>query len=437
VKTYEKNYFTMVATYIPGGTTLTTLKAMTTIWNKSVSASDQKLYSIRWTLYPVGNQAEKMVINSNKAMSDNSSITQLFTGLIPGTLYNIQVEFFKGNVGETLLKSQTLSNLMTTELSGTFKTTVKSSSAIGVALRGLPSIDYDMKAELMFKQASSPDTEWSTVSTVMINKGETAELTYMFVGLTELTKYDFKANVYRVLEGAETLIKSFSFATSTLAYVPGLKIVPHFKSYISVPNVGKAFIQVESTEPANDQFKIHLYSSSVEDADPYTDLGELDETLSKIVEGTVGETMYYKVGVTDAELNVYNETEPLGIEFGEVHWRTRYSGDVFDVTAAEIKSLASAMTELYKFLVAVGDEPTGTEFYTSLVDKLGSLTTGAVFEGGDESAVSLTGNLAQAILGGSGFYVNGQGAPINASTLNDMASLVEDALDTIEERTTA
>lgn len=437
VATYEANYFTIDLTALENETTLTGIKVNAKSSNTRVNASDQtKLYSVRWTMYPAGNPSDKTVINDNLVLSNNSSVTKAFTKLIPNTIYNVQAEFFKGNVGATLLKSQTVT-IKTPEMAGSFKTTIKSSSAIGVALTNLSVFDYDIKADLLFKQDSESESEWGKVDTVVIPSGTTQDLNHMFSGLTEMTRYNFRANLYKVENGNETPVKTYEFSTSTLVYVPGLKIVPHFKSYISVPLTGKAFIQVESTEPANDQFKIHLYSSSVEDADPYTDLGELDETLSKIVEGTVGETMYYKVGVTDSELNVYNETDPLEIEFGEVYWRTRHSGDLFDVTATEIKGLASAMIELYKFLVAVGDEPTGAEFYTSLVNKLGSLTTGAVFEGGDGSAVSLIGNLAQAILDGSGFYVNGQGAPINASTLNSMASLVEEALDTIEERTTA
>lgn len=432
VKTYENNYFTINLVALDTETTLTGIKAQAISKNTQVSVSDQtKLYSVRWTCSPAGNPSDKTVVDSNLVLSNNSSVVQAFTGLLPGTIYNVQADFYKGNVGTTLLKSQTVS-IKTVEMSGTLKTTVKSSSTIGVALTNLPIFEYNLKVDLLFKQDAESESEWETVDTVEIPSGATEDLTHMFTGLSELTRYNFKANVYKVASGKTTLIKAYALDVSTLVYVPGLKIVPHFKSFISVPHTGKAFIKVESTEPANDQFKIHLYSSSVEDADPYTDLGEMDNTLAKFVEGTIGATMYYKVGVTDSELNVYNETEPLEIEFKEFTWADRTRGQAFDVTASEMYNIASAVVQLVKYIEATGVDITDIKpYYDALVPLLPTVKSGLPAYGGENDLINLTGKIASIILNTEYDVTDMSGYPITATDMNAYVGSVIDALETI------
>lgn len=424
VTTYANNYFTINYGVVDDKTTITSLKVSATTRNTEVSTTDQtKRYSVKWTLYPAGKPTESTVVNSNLVLSDNSTVEHTFTGLDPETLYNIQADFYRGNVGTTLVKSQAVSTT-TLSMGGVLKANGKSSSTIGVALVNVAPLDYATRSELLFKNDEEPDTEWETVETVETDANARIELSHNFVALTERTKYDFKVNVYR----NGKLIKVYELATSTLVYVPGLTIVPSIKEIIPVPHTGKALVIAESTEPADEEFGIHLLSSP-DDID-YTDMGAFDETLIKTATATIGEKVFYKVGVTDEELNVYNESEAIEVDHTDILWNTRVQGEPFDVTEDEIRKMADAMINLYRYLEVTDDVERAGQYYDRLRNRLSELDKGDLVEGG-LSIIDSIGDLASSILNGSGYDEGAKGTPIYATSINHMAELVLDALETI------
>jgi hypothetical protein len=245
-----------------------------------------------------------------------------------------------------------------------------------------------------------------------------------------MTRYDFKAQVYMVSGTKAILTKTFDLSTSTLAYVAGLEsMIPFIKSSIIVPMSGKGYLLTGLSSALPTGMTVHLYSSS--DGDTYTDLGDVGEDMAQPVTGTVGSAVYYKLALVDRNDNAYNETEPTQISFPDLIWRTRITGDQFDVTAVEMRNHANALISLYDYLAVDGNTPDSREEYDALTQKVATLMPRVVVEGSEDSGFTLIGQLASIISGSGDFTGYETGDPITAQAFNNLHSLVADAIGTI------
>lgn len=428
VTTYGANYFTFALEDITDEGSLTAIKLKATTKNTEENATS-KIYSVQWEYYPSGNQALKETVNANNCLPDNGAFNQTLSGLLPGMTYIITAKLYKGTVsGGTLVKSQAIS-IATAPLEAALRLTARSSSVIHIALQGVPALEYAMRADVSFKKRE--DSAWTQQGVVNIPAGSTVPVDYLFTGLTQMTGYDFRAQLYKVSGTKTYLIKTYELNTSTLAYVPGLEdLLPYIKSSVAVPMAGKGYIVVGLSGTLPEGLSVHAYSS--EDDTDYTDLGAVASDMNEPISASVGTELYYKLALVDINDNAYNETEPVRIKFPHfAHhiWRT---GDPFNVTASEMRSFANALISLYQYLdIENSVSDSYTELYDELVTKMGTLNAGSVAEGGENSGYILIDSLACAIAGLDPAEPKAAGDPIQASYFNAMCDAIVDAIRTI------
>lgn len=428
VTTYGANYFTLALEDMTESGSLTQIMLKATTRNTEEN-NTSKIYSVQWEYYPSGNQALKETINANNCLPDNGSVNQSFTKLLTGTAYIITAKLYKGTVSSgTLMRTQSIA-VTTAPLEGTFKLTARSSSVLHVALEGLPKLEYNTRIDVSYKRHD--DSSWTPKDSVNIASGSDIKADVLVSGLTQMTAYDFRAQVYKVDGTKAIAMKTYEFSTSTLAYVEGLEdLLPYIKSSVAVPMAGKGYIVVGLSGTLPEGFSVHIYSS--EDNTDYTDLGAVANDMNEQISTTVGTELYYKLALVDRNDNAYNETEPTQISFPDLIWRTRITGDPFDVTASEMRSFANALISLYQYLdIENSVSDSYTELYDELVTKMGTLNAGSIVEGGEDSGYILIDSLACAIAGLDPAEPKAAGEPIQASYFNAMCDAIEDAIRTI------
>lgn len=427
VTTYGANYFTLALENLTADGSLTSAKIKATTTNTEENNAS-KIYSLLWEYYPSGNSAMKTTITSNNCLPDNGSVNQVFSKLLTGTIYNITAKLYKGTVsGGTLVKTQTIT-AQTAPYGGTLKITARSSSAIHVMLTNLPSLEYATRVDFSYKRRE--DTAWTVNNSVNIASGANGDIDSLYTGLTQMTAYDIKAQVYMVDGSKSTLLKTFDISTSTLAYVAGLEtMIPFIRSSIIVPRVGKGYLVTGLSDALPSGFTIHAYLST--DGEQYIDLGDIGDDMAVQISGAINSSAYYKLALVDRNDNAYNETEPVEISFPDLSWAVRTAGQVFDVTSNDMKTMASALISLYKYLAVEGDVTEYTDTYTELVAKMGTLSSGVVVEGGEGSGFLLIGYLASLIIGDDPMEPREPETPITASVFNALYNTVCSALDTI------
>lgn len=427
VTTYGANYFTLALEDMTESGSLTQIKIKATTKNTEEN-NTSKIYSVQWEYYPSGNQALKETINANNCLPDNGAFNQTLSGLLPGMTYIITAKLYKGTVsGGTLVKSQAIS-IATAPLEAALRLTARSSSVIHIALQGVPALEYAMRADVSFKKRE--DSTWTQQGSVSIPAGSTVPVDYLFTGLTQMTAYDFRAQLYKVSGTKTYLIKTYELNTSTLAYVPGLEdLLPYIKSSVAVPMAGKGYIVVGLSGTLPEGFSVHVYSS--EDNTDYTDLGAVASDMNEPISAFAGTELYYKLALVDRNDNAYNETEPVSITFPQFTVPVWHTGDPFDVQASDMRRFANALISLYQYLDIEGDAASYTELYNTLVTKMGTLNAGSVAEGGEDSGYILIDSLACAIAGLDPAEPKAAGDPIQASYFNAMCDAIVDAIRTI------
>lgn len=426
VTTYGANYFTFALEDITDTGSLTAIKLKATTKNTEEN-NTSKIYSILWEYYPSGNQALKETVNANNCLPDNGAFNQTLSGLLPGMTYIITAKLYKGTVsGGTLVKSQAIS-IATAPVNAVLRLTARSSSVIHIALEDVPALEYATRVDVSFKKGE--DSAWTQQGSVSIPAGSTKAVDYLFTGLTQMTSYDFRAQLYKVSSTKTYLIKTYELNTSTLAYVPGLEeLLPYIKSSVAVPMAGKGYIVVGLSGNLPEGFSIHIYSS--EDNTDYTDLGAVANDMNEPISASVGTELYYKLALVDRNDNAYNETEPVRILFPELTVPVWHTGDPFNVTASDMRRFANALISLYQYL-DIENASSYTELYNALVTKMGTLNAGSVAEGGEDSGYILMDSLASAIAGLDPAEPKAAGDPIQASYFNAMCDAIVDAIETI------
>lgn len=427
VTTYGANYFTLTLEDQTTSGSLTRIMLKATTRNTEEN-NTSKIYSILWEYYPSGNSAMKETITVNSCLPDNGSVTQTLSKLLTGTAYIITAKLYKGTVSSgTLVKTQSMT-ISTAPIGGTFKLTARSSSVIHVALEGLPALEYATRVDISYKR--SEDSAWTQKGSTDISSGSSRTVDCLLSGLTQMTLYDFKAQVYKV-DGTKTyLLKTYELTTSTLAYIAGLEtMIPYIRSSIVVPKSGKGYIMVGLSDTLPTGLTVHLYESM--DNETYTDLGDVGDDMIQPISGTIGSTAYYKFALVDRNDNTYNETEPMEITYTDLPWITRVSGEPFDVTANDMRNHAQALLSLYDYLLVEGDPTDAEEYYELLTTKMGTIRQGVTVEGDEGSGYFLIGQLASSLAGATGFTGKASGEPITAQAFNDLNSLVSDAIETI------
>ena len=427
VTTYGANYFTLAIEDMTESGSLTQIMLKATTRNTEENNTG-KIYSVQWEYYPSGNQALKETINANNCLPDNGSVNQTFAKLLAGTAYIITAKLYKGTVSSgTLMRTQSVA-VTTAPLEGTFKLTARSSSVLHVALEGLPKLEYNTRIDVSYKRHDDPS--WIPKDSINIASGSDIKADVLVSGLTQMTAYDFRAQVYKVDGTKVTAMKTYELNTSTLAYVEGLEtLIPYAKTSVVVPKSGKGYLVIGLSSALPEEFTVHIYESS--DGETYTDLGAVANDMNESISASVGTELYYKLALVDRNDNAYNETEPFKIGYPDLTWVIRAQGEPFDVTAVEMIAMADAMLKLYDYLVIENNAPDAKDIYDALSEKMGTIKRGVTVEGSEDSGYVLIGLLASAVLNREGFIGGATGTPVTASGFNLLAEYVSDAIETI------
>lgn len=427
--TYAADYFTL--DLVASDPTLTSVELVATTKNTQVSISNQtKAYSIIWSWYISGYPNNKEQQTSKNIISNNGSASVTINGLIPGKDYVLTANLYKGTPSGSAIRTKSVT-IKTIDMGGKFKVLARSSNAINVGLSGQSALNYPTRADFYCKK--SDQTSWGSPVIVDISAGSSASPSAVFSKLTQMTNYDFIVYIYKVASKL-TLIKQFSISASTYAYFPGMEdAMPYFDNCIVVPHTGKAYLKGKLQSSSALSLTVHIFGSSVEDSEEYADLGVLGSDMTYIATGTVGETMYYKLGLVDRNGNVYNLTEPYEVTFTDYSWSIRVQDELFDISADEMQSMVKALTNLYDYKALDNDMSDMKEIYEHMKERMTVTKAGSFVEGGAESLIYAVGSLAKAITETGAYDGVESGSPCEANDFNGLASLVTEALETIQE----
>lgn len=436
VTTYPSNYFTLTLTK-KGSSTVSSFQVLATTSNTQDS-STAKNYSYKWTHYPSGKTSEAVTANSNNVASCNSSVTRTFSNLLPNTEYTVKATLYKGTVASgTLLFTKSIT-VKTTDVGGSFSSTVRTSSVITMALTGVAKLPYTTRVKFFYK--SKKNTNWLLKKTFDIGANESKTISQMFTGLTQGTAYNFKAELYKVDGSKTTLLKTYTADASTTVYVPDAdEVIPSITDTINVPYACKALIQVGATDALKPNTQLYLLVS--DDGTVYTTNAIFNGDLTTPawsttpITGTVGTSKYVRAVIKDANGVEHNSTEPVEIQFKDLEWRTRVTGEAVDLEADNIRDWANAMLQLFEFDKTTGGQERmamKNNFYNNLKGNIQFVSEGEPIFGGGYNAFRVMSILGQ-------LYVTEQPTepeisrhyPIKARVINGVIADARTALETI------
>lgn len=388
VTTYDSKYFDFSLDNVDEKATMTSLQVQAVTKNTEVSETDQtSKYAIKWTWYISGNAGTKNTANTSVVLSDNGSVLRNLTNLVPGKNYIVTADLYKGAItsSNTVLRSVSV-NAMTSEMTGTFRYTARTSNAVNVELKDLPVLPYATKVNFYYKK--DEESTWVLKESVNIAANEQKTVPCMFTGLSDETEYNFRAVMVKG-DSTATTMKTFEVETSTLVYVPGLEnMIPYIERTVIVPRAYKSYIKAGVNGAIPEGLKLCLYKASSEDTpeEDYTKDEEFSENLEAWTSASAFGAVYYRLGFEDTNGNIYNMTEPYEIVYTVCSWDSRIEGMPFDITAAEMREAANAMISAYDYLETTDDVPEDAPMYYGLVkERLDQAVQGEIIRGGDES----------------------------------------------------
>lgn len=407
-------------------------------------------YGVDISCCKVQNQNDKTykIFNVSRPMKTEISLEHTFNELIPNTPYMISVSMRNTSSRPSApMGSITASKSLvvhTRAIGGTFKVTNRSASVVAVELSDLIALEYATTVKLSYKREE--DTEWRLSTTKDIEANTTKVIAHMFTGLMADTTYDFKAEIFK----GEELVKAFKLTAITRYYDPTWSdVIPSVDSYLAVPNTGKAFIKVKLSKKPNweeGEVGLHLFRYDGYDyVERFEFLDIFDDDIVGFVAETAGSEKQYKVGFISQHdsSDRFNLTEPFTISYPQYTWDTKVAGQPLIVSAEDVWNMADSLIRAHEYQVAVvnyHEYDYNQERRQSALDSLKGLMSG-IRVGGEITAeiINAVDLLAITFLETSSTAIDSrlnaikeaQGEVIDAVDINDMKSLVTDALATI------
>ena len=322
--------------------------------------------------------------------------------------------------------------------------TNRSASVVAVELSDLIALEYATTVKLSYKREE--DTEWRLSTTMGIEANTTKVIAHMFTGLMADTAYDIKAEIFK----GEELVKAFKLTAITRYYDPTWSdVIPSVDSYLAVPNTGKAFIKVKLSKKPNweeGEVGLHLFRYDGYDyVERFEFLDIFDDDIVGFVAETAGSEKQYKVGFISAHdsSDIFNLTEPFTISYPQYTWDTKVAGQPLIVSAEDVWNMADSLIRAHEYQVAVvnyHEYDYDHERRQSALDSLKGLMSGIrvggeitadIINAVDLLAITFLETDSTAIDSRLNAIKEAQGEVIDAVDINDMKSLVTNALATI------
>lgn len=407
-------------------------------------------YGAEVACFKVANPKDKTykIFNVMKPMKREILLEHTFNELIPDTLYTIDVDFHNtSGTPSTPIGSvwgRYSISFRTRAIGGTFKVTNRSASVVAVELSDLTALEYATTVKLSYKREE--DTEWRLSTTKGIEANTTQVIAHMFTGLMADTTYDFKAEIFK----GEELVKAFKLTAITRYYDPSWSdVIPSADSYLAVPNTGKAFIKVKLSKQPNweeGEVGLHLFRYDGYDyVERFEFLDIFDDDIVGFVTETAGSEKQYKVGFISAHdsSDIFNLTEPFTISYPQYTWADKVAGQPLIVSAEDVWNMADSLIRAHEYQVAVvnyHEYDYDHERRQSALDSLKGLMSGIrvggeitanIINAVDLLAITFLETDSTAIDSRLNAIKEAQGEVIDAVDINDMKSLVTNALATI------
>ena len=416
-----------------------------------ITAFDPTLnYGVDISCCKAGNQNDKThkIFNVRRPMKTEISLEHTFNELIPNTPYMISVKMLNTSGRPSAPTGSIIASkylvVHTRAISGTFKVTNRSASVVAVELSDLIPLEYATTVKLSYKREE--DTEWRLSTTKSVEANTTQVIAHMFTGLMADTTYDIKAEIFK----GEELVKAFKLTAITRYYDPAWSdIIPSVDSYLAVPNTGKAFVKVKLSKQPNweeGEVGLHLFRYDGYDyVERFEFLDIFDDDIVGFVTETAGSEKQYKVGFISAHdsSDIFNLTEPFTISYPQYTWADKVAGQPLIVSAEDVWNMADSLIRAHEYQVAVvkyHEYDYDHERRQSALDSLKGLMSG-IRVGGEITAdiINAVDLLAITFLETDSTAINSrlnaikeaQGEVIDAVDINDMKSLVTNALATI------
>lgn len=421
---------TLTLTVYPDRTTYQscTIRCQANAGHSAVLAQNT-VRKIRWSYYPSGRPSDKTVHSEDLLVFGSQPGEKVIDGLTPGWTYVIEAQLLHDNV-EGDLKAVTVKTI---DAQGVFEIKEKSSSVITATVSGLPVFDYDVKVKFSIA-LNKVQSYFKEQSVYTIPKGSQETAKGVYSGLRNGTKYNIKAQVYKVINGTEELMQVFDKVVTTEDYGAKTKTTPFFVSHLAVTGAGVACLRF-GVDGEDDECTIHLYSCVRRGGD-YSDMGEVTGSRIKLKD-IVGVTRWYKLAAVDEDGKVYNQTEPYPVSYHPLDTQLASRGAKVNIEARYMLKLAKALYEAYDYLKETETVTANmTRRYTALKSVESEIRKGNVIEGGDDSPTMRIVNLAYAISGSyEGADLPFKNKPLTAVSYNSIVTAVKTALGSIGDET--
>jgi len=374
--------------------------------------------TLKWSYYPSGSPKSKTVIKTVTINPGTTMDERTVRGLLPGKEYIVEALLTETSTKATFTKTV---SVRTERMHGTFTATSTAPSTVSTLLSGLSTYSsYDIEVDFNYKKRNK--TSWIKHATHTIPKGKNMKLRHLYTGLAQKTVYDFHANCYKVVDGKRTLMNKFSASTVTATYIPDSKPRATIVDVVEVPGGRKSFIEFEVDKPLGDTFTVHAYRST-DGGETWTDRGAFSGRYIYATESTVGARLI-RLGVVDANQQVWNYTEPIQLEFPSISFPTYVQGQPMSVSAEDIKKAGDAILKAHEYRKYIKHIESAQEYYDELSPKLTDVEADSLIEGGDTSVLDLIGEMAGFMADLGDYDVGEPGTPITASSLNTIFSNV-------------
>ena len=404
-------------------------------------------YGAIFACFKVANPKDKTfkTFSVRRPMKMEILLEHTFNELIPDTLYTIDVDFISMSGTPSTSMGSVLGRqsitFRTEALDGTFKVTNSSASVIAVELSDLTALEYATTVKLSYKRED--DTEWRLSTTKDIEANISKTIAHVFTGLTRYTYYDIKAEIFK----DEELIKTFELVAYTKYHDHRWDdILPYVIEVVAVPNTGKMCLKAGySNPPSWEEGEVGLHLFKYIEEDYYPEVGGVSD-MTGFTHETAGDTCRYMLGLinhTDSQ-DRFNFTEPFTVHYPQYTWDTKVAGQPLIVSAEDVWNMADSLFKAHRYQVLMEEVSAQIEYNherrQSALDSLkglmssirvGGEITADIINAVDLLAITFLETDSTAIDSRLNAIEEAQGEIIDAVDINDMISLVTDALATI------
>lgn len=416
-----------------------------------ISAFDPTInYAVVVSYYRAGYPNDKVneIFNIQRPMTSTMDFDHTFTGLMPDTMYAVVVDLRNtsgtpSTPSGSIRASKTVM-IHTKSVTGSFASTNTGASVVATEFSVSQTLDIETKVRLSHKKSDS--STWAVDNTTVFNANSTIRKTYIFTGLMSDTSYDFRAELLM----GDIVFRTYDITIVTKYYDPTWsEVLPVMEEFLAVPNTGKAYIRARFSQAPNweeGEVGLHLFRYDGYDyVERFEFLDIFSDDIIGIVSETAGTQMSYKLGLisSHSSSDVFNMTEPFTISYPQYTWADKVAGQPLIVSAEDVWNMADSLIRAHEYQVAVvkyHEYDYDHERRQSALDSLKGLMSGIrvggeitadIINAVDLLAITFLETDSTAIDSRLNAIKEAQGEVIDAVDINDMKSLVTNALATI------